>query len=573
MIQKPVSIKRPQRWDAPFGPEMTDYDVEYLLNRSPFSQIDPNAFSPNVSLQGIIRNDTRIVRYEKGDIVIREGDYGNSAFFILSGCTLVLPEGMPLEVLGRRPPQGKGIWAALAQLWKNSKTPEVRDVSSYTLDSRVGIRQDKEGNLRNFFQDISTFRGNTNTYRREAGTFIGELSALNRTPRSATVIAEEKTELLEIRWQGLRELRRRSKDIKEQIDSLYRARSLIVHLQDSPIFRHLTDTELKEVARHTHFETYGDFDWHASFNTQSEQSSTQRMQQEPIIIEEGHYPNGLLLISAGFARVSKRIGEGQRTVSFLGKGRVIGLEEIALNWRNKCPLPFRYSFRAIGYTDVLFVPTWIVEKFVLPSISQELQKELSLQLDQTMSGQETDHSRTRIEHELLQFLVEQRFINGTATMLIDLDRCTRCDDCVKACASTHDNNPRFIRHGKQLGKYMVANACMHCVDPVCLIGCPTGAIHRNPLQGQVIINDATCIGCATCATSCPYDNIRMVDIRDGRGHFILDQKTHTPIAKATKCDLCVDQLGGPACQRACPNDALIRINMQHVPSLIDWVNR
>ena len=50
---------------------------------------------------------------------------------------------------------------------------------------------------------------------------------------------------------------------------------------------------------------------------------------------------------------------------------------------------------------------------------------------------------------------------------------------------------------------MVANACMHCADPVCMIQCPTGAIHRNVYGGEVIINDATCVGCTACAKICP----------------------------------------------------------------------
>ena len=175
--------------------------------------------------------------------------------------------------------------------------------------------------------------------------------------------------------------------------------------------------------------------------------------------------------------------------------------------------------------------------------------------------------------DMLEFLVDNRTINGTATMLIDLDRCTRCDDCVRACASTHNNNPRFIRHGREMNGIMVANACMHCVDPVCMIGCPTGAIHRESFQGQVVINDDTCIGCATCANSCPYDNIQMVQTRDRSGFFILDEVGGTPIMKATKCDLCIDQLGGPACVRACPHDALIRVDMRDVDKLATWINR
>ena len=103
---------------------------------------------------------------------------------------------------------------------------------------------------------------------------------------------------------------------------------------------------------------------------------------------------------------------------------------------------------------------------------------------------------------------------------------------------------------------------MHCVDPVCMIGCPTGAIHRNVEQGVVVINDDTCIGCGTCANSCPYDNIRLVEIRNLRGQPVLDPQTQMPILKATKCDLCYTQLGGPACVRACPHDALQRVDFR-----------
>jgi Fe-S-cluster-containing dehydrogenase component len=184
-----------------------------------------------------------------------------------------------------------------------------------------------------------------------------------------------------------------------------------------------------------------------------------------------------------------------------------------------------------------------------------------------------DKNSTEVDTDTLEFLVEHRFILGTATMLIDLDRCVRCDACVEACAKGHNNNPRFVRHGRTFNQFMVANACMHCTDPVCMIGCPTGAIHRNPLGGQVVINDDTCIGCGTCAANCPYDNIRMVDIRDEGGNFILDDDTNTPITKATNCDLCIDQPGGPACQRACPHDALKRFDMRNQRKLAEWLNR
>jgi Fe-S-cluster-containing dehydrogenase component len=117
---------------------------------------------------------------------------------------------------------------------------------------------------------------------------------------------------------------------------------------------------------------------------------------------------------------------------------------------------------------------------------------------------------------------------------------------------------------------MITNACMHCTDPVCLIGCPTGAIHRLEGASSVIIDDSTCIGCATCANSCPYNNIKMVDIRDENGDFVLDREG-LAISRATKCDLCFDQLTGPACVQACPHDALTRINIHDTKKLLQWL--
>ena len=70
-----------------------------------------------------------------------------------------------------------------------------------------------------------------------------------------------------------------------------------------------------------------------------------------------------------------------------------------------------------------------------------------------------------------------------------------------------------------------------------------------------------------------YNSIRMVDVRDQKVDVIIDDDTGVPIVKATKCDLCVDQLGGPSCQRACPHDALRRFEMDDRLTLAKWLNR
>ena len=88
MSKRPVqrkTVTRPQRWDNPFSPDMTDTDVEFLLDVTEIKAIQAKRFPARVSLDGILRNDTKIVPYKKGELVVREGDYGNSAFLILQG--------------------------------------------------------------------------------------------------------------------------------------------------------------------------------------------------------------------------------------------------------------------------------------------------------------------------------------------------------------------------------------------------------------------------------------------------------------------------------------------------------
>jgi Fe-S-cluster-containing hydrogenase component 2 len=86
----------------------------------------------------------------------------------------------------------------------------------------------------------------------------------------------------------------------------------------------------------------------------------------------------------------------------------------------------------------------------------------------------------------------------------------------------------------------------------------------------VVINDDTCIGCSTCANSCPYQNIQMVAIRNPLGELYIDSASQQPIQKATKCDFCIGLPGGPACVRACPHDALERVDLHDVEKLASW---
>ena len=167
---------------------------------------------------------------------------------------------------------------------------------------------------------------------------------------------------------------------------------------------------------------------------------------------------------------------------------------------------------------------------------------------------------------------ELGLVQGQRLMLIDLDRCTRCGECVKACVTNHDDgHARLHLDGPRFGDYLVPISCRSCLDPVCMIGCPVGAIHPGQ-KGEILIRD-WCIGCQMCAKQCPYGSIQMADLT---GEAVAPAST--PVAaparfveegvelkaitkKAVVCDMCASSnLGTPACVYACPHDAAIRVS-------------
>jgi len=106
---------------------------------------------------------------------------------------------------------------------------------------------------------------------------------------------------------------------------------------------------------------------------------------------------------------------------------------------------------------------------------------------------------------------DQGLAQGQNLLLIDLDACTRCGDCVEACIGSHDDGySRLFLDGPRFDRFLVPSACRQCFNPSCMIGCPVGSIQRGD-DGQIIIED-WCIGCALCERQCPYDSIQMHDV-------------------------------------------------------------
>lgn len=566
---------RPKRWDDPLDPAMSDATIDMLMTTEPFASMNESAFPASTPLREILRADTAVREYATGEIILRKDDYGTSAFLVLEGeVDVILRPDVDPQLLGRAPSVKKSFIARLAQLWNNNPEPEGWSKRSPRASDNIKGSIDKErGSV--YLQDYPQIISGSQTVALKKGQLFGEISALSRMPRTATVVASTKqARLLEFSWEGLRDIMRYDPALKKQIDQTYRANSLKNFLRHHPLFNHLDDSDYVRLCEEAQLESFGEYNWSGAYLKLARDGDPSTSVNEPVIAREGEYSNGIYMISAGFCRVSQKYGNGERTLNYIGAGSVFGYEEIANHWKNPQQEPqSRYSLRSLGYAHLIFIPTASVERYADRSFSPTVlpagpaRKSKSSPADTHPLGDDSAPPAN-----LMEFMAEHRFFNGTESMVIDMDRCTRCDDCVRACAMTHDGNPRFLRHGPMIDNLMIANACMHCVDPVCMIGCPTGAIHRSSFGGEVVINPATCIGCSTCAANCPYDAIRMVEVRSSQGEFLVDEDRQ-PILKATKCDLCVEQTSGPACQNACPHDALSRTNLTHPTSLAQWLKR
>ena len=152
--------------------------------------------------------------------------------------------------------------------------------------------------------------------------------------------------------------------------------------------------------------------------------------------------------------------------------------------------------------------------------------------------------------------MDQGLYQAQKMLVLDLTRCTRCDECTRACADSHeDGHARLLREGLRFGDFLVATSCRSCHKPYCMDGCPVDAIHRRGDHLEVVIEDH-CIGCGLCERNCPYGSIRLV----ANPRFGGDGPALAGFRQANNCDLCNG--GEPFCVAACPHEAAFRLDGQ-----------
>jgi len=465
----------------------------------------------NVSGTFLELNQKAVVKrhYRAGEIICREGEFGSTAFYILSGQSEVFLESPMAHV--KTDGTSQGFFRRLKSI----------------LSPRDEHRRNEESNRPFIPIDASVDLPYANPIAElGAGELFGEMTCMSYYPRSATVRAKTDCVMLEM-LRNVLDILQRNKTFRAQLERNYRNRALDSHLRSVPIFASLT----KDFIDHLR-----------------DRVELLRFSPGQVICRQGEMADSLYLVRIGFVKVSEERPGGELILAYLARGGYFG--EIALLSGS----PRTATCTALDHVEVVRIAREDFELMLdrFPDVRTRLE---------AIAQERVQENRKRAS-QLQTLPVGQFLANGLmeaqSLLVLDLDRCTRCDQCVRACADAHDGVSRLVREGLRFDKYLVATSCRQCRDPLCMVGCPVGSIRRrNSLE--VIIED-WCIGCGLCANNCPYGNINLhpfpVEL-DDPSHP--GRKIASTRLKATSCDLCHDH-AEPSCVYACPHDAAHRIN-------------
>src|SRR5438270_3058224 len=500
---------------------------------------------PRAQLENWAKGAAVLHRFRKGEIVCEEGEFGSTAYYIVSGTVDIFIHN-PLAHLRTHPV-------------RNFLGRSMRRMKSFLTDDQTDRRAD--AHERKFIGidanvDLPVHRP---LAQLGAGELFGEMTCRTYQPRSATVRTREPCVMVEMlrvildMLVGNRQVSETTKattkvkmptfkgtSFKADLDKKYRERSLSSHLRSVPLFATLSEEFLNYLKEKVELVSYN---------------------QNQVICKEGEEADAFYLVRSGMVRVSQAMPGGEMVRTYLSRGDYFG--EIGLLRSIKRTA----TWAALDAVDVVRIPgaefNLMLEKF--PDVRAQLEPVADARMAATKSR--VIPPGLRLDDYLNQGLFEAQNL-----LLIDIDNCTRCDACVQACAKAHDGVSRLLRDGLRYDHFLVATACRSCRDPLCMTQCPVGSIRRKE-NLEIIIED-WCIGCGKCAELCPYGNINMhplevikevkTEVKSGNPNIpptVKIEKKKTTAYKANTCDLCT-QLSVPSCVYACPHDAAKRVDPQ-----------
>jgi len=304
------------------------------------------------------------------------------------------------------------------------------------------------------------------------------------------------------------------------------------------------------------------------------------------ILTEGDTGEDIYVIRVGSMIVEKNVGGKPVFLSYLPAGSYVGEMALIGGGRRTATVKAAVKSEVIRLPGAAFRRLLEAKPRLLEKARADMAQRQNINAfiesrKDSFSGVVDMYSQTAT------FLVENGIGEATDVLLIDENLCVGCDNCEKACADSHDGLSRLDREaGRTYAHLHVPTSCRHCEHPHCMADCPPNAIHRGP-DGEVVIDD-TCIGCGNCQRNCPYGVIRMDSVPPkkpgllswmllgvGPGPGEASKKwrhKHTKAGvekpkKAIKCDMCSGIDGGPACVRACPTGAAIRVSPENFLSV------
>ena len=568
------------RFDGPGGPALITLDrlKQYPL----FSKV------PDTILNKLVLH-VREERYPAGTLILRAGSYNKDAYYVSEGLVEIR-----MPVAGRkaaiRPAPSRsadpGLLARVAGMLGfvrsagragEAHEPAVKGRSKPAADNQTVILSDMPIDLKSSERAVL-----------QAGEIFGESSAISRYPVSADVIAITDSLCLLISGYALNTILSKQKELAEfnkSVQERYRSRTLGTHLRQISLFAGLSDDLIARIVERAQFVKFDPPELLRVKGEQQREEAKRKLMGGAQIVEQGTVGDALYLVVGGHVKVSVRAGAAELAVTYLRKGDYAG--ELCLLMDE----PWPFSLFALEHVELVRIDRAEVQEIIAssPEAQRQLWNTVVKRLKQRgFAVRNPQASRT------LQMAMDTGLIHGESVLLIDLNTCTRCDDCVRACAETHDGTPRFVREGLRYEQWSVVAACYQCTDPVCMVNCPTGAITRGLGTLEVTIKDDICVGCEACANSCPWDNIVMVpnqappdfikEYSANKVKKVLDpastqddkdwvQKRTEFINLATKCDLCVDRHEGPACVQMCPHGSAVRISFKDLETVAATLDR
>ncbi len=478
-----------------------------------------------------------------GEILCKQGDYGSTAFLIQSGkFEIQLPKGNRAGVVPAN--SGQGILGFLRR--SLGATQSAQAIPSLATGA-----------------DAESASDGTKLLRGVEDVILGEMACLNRYPRTATVVAVEESVVIEIGSNVLYMLQRNASS-RTILNEAYRRHALNSDLERLPIFGSLSPDGRAEAARII-----------------SENVDLISVEPGRPIFKQGESSDDFFLIRLGYVKVSKTQGTREQVVNYVGPGNLDAAAgsfgEIAalssIYKQDLKPELDRLNYRAGVRTSTCSA----LDHVELVRIKSSQLKKIT-ELNPDFKKRLFDRARFLLQNDLQREnelstgkanFVGQGLYNAQSLLVLDLESCTRCDECTKACADSHGGDSRLVREGLRFENFLVATSCRSCTDPYCLVGCPVNSIFREGSK-EIVIEDH-CIGCGLCASNCPYGNITMYGKQDG---FRLEGETQIPIIrqKAATCDQCKSIGGTPRCVYSCPHDAAFRMSGEQLKETLQNKN-